>query len=76
MFKDRGTFREQLLERAMSNVTKPTFWCSHDSGFYFRLRGYGLSVDIDLPVLFSERIGKRRVLRIGRTAIQFLTPTF
>lgn len=51
-----------------------TFWQSHETGFYFRICGYGLSFDIDLPPLFSERYGLRRVLRIGKLAIQFLRP--
>lgn len=53
---------------------RSTFWCSHESGFYFRLFGYGLSFDIAMPVLFSERYGHRKVLRIGRLAVQWLTP--
>lgn len=55
-------------------MERGTFWCSHSSGFYFRVRGYGLSFDTDLPVLFSERNGHRHVLRIGRLAVQWLTP--
>ena len=42
------------------------------TGFYFRLWGYGLSFERDAPVLFSERYGHRRVLRIGRWAVQWL----
>lgn len=53
---------------------RKTFWCSHSNGFYFRIRGYGLSFDTDLPVMFSERMGIRGVLRIGKLAIQWLTP--
>lgn len=52
-----------------------TFWCRHEGGFFFRVRGYGLAFDTKLPVLFSERIGIRRVIRIGKLAIQFLTPS-
>lgn len=51
---------------------RTTFWCSHESGFYFRIAGYGLSVERDMPALFSERYGYRRVLRFGRWAIQWL----
>jgi hypothetical protein len=53
---------------------RKTFWVSHSSGFYFRLFGYGLSFDLNLPRLFSERYGYRRVLRIGRLAIEWLRP--
>lgn len=41
-------------------------------GFYFRICGYGLSVQLDVPVFFSERNGYRRVLRVGRWAIEWL----
>lgn len=47
-------------------------WCSHESGFYFRVAGYGLAVERDMPVLFSERYGHRRVLRFGHWAVQWL----
>jgi hypothetical protein len=53
---------------------KTTFWCNHESGFYFRVLGYGLAVERDMPMLFSERNGYRRALRIGRWAAQMLTP--
>lgn len=50
-----------------------TFWVSHEQGFYFRVRGYGLAVQRDMPRLFSERNGIRKVLRVGRWALQWLT---
>lgn len=53
-----------------------TFWCNHDRGFYFRVFGYGMAVEVDMPVLFSERYGHRRVLRIGRIAVQWLRPNY
>lgn len=53
---------------------KTTFLVRHDDGFYFRLLGYGLSVQRDRPVLFSERNGYKRVLRIGRWAFEVLKP--
>lgn len=37
-------------------------------GFYFRIRGWGLAIQRDLPILFSERYGYRSLLRIGRWA--------
>jgi hypothetical protein len=49
-----------------------TFWVSHESGFYFRVFGYGLSIDSNRRVSFSERYGYRKVLRIGRWAIEVL----
>lgn len=55
-------------------MSRKTFWCNHEHGFYFRVRGYGLSFDMAMPVMFSERNGYRKVLRIGRLAIQWLTP--
>jgi hypothetical protein len=51
-----------------------TFWHKHKSGFYFRVRGYGVAIDTDLPVSFSERNGYRKVWRVGRVAVQLLTP--
>jgi len=53
---------------------KRTFLVRHESGFYFRIVGYGLSIDSNRRVGFSERYGYRRVLRIGRWAIEWLTP--
>jgi hypothetical protein len=52
---------------------KRTFWVRHESGFYFRVLGYGLSIDGNRRVGFSERYGYRKVLRIGRWAIEWLT---
>lgn len=51
---------------------RTTFWVSHEDGFYFRVLGYGLSVQRNRPVLFSERNGYKRVLRIGRWAVEWL----
>lgn len=51
-----------------------TFWQSHESGFYFRLLGFGASIHKNLPVYFSERYGHRRVYRLGRWSVQWLTP--
>jgi hypothetical protein len=45
---------------------------THTSGFWFRIFGYGLAFDIDLPVLYSERHGFRRVSRFGRIAVEVL----
>jgi len=49
-------------------------WHKYDGGFWIRVFGRGFSV-VDKakhPPLFSERIGKRRVLRIGRFGIEWL----
>jgi hypothetical protein len=51
-----------------------TFFCRFERGFYFRICGYGLSFERDMPVLFSERHGHRKVRRYGRWALQFLKP--
>lgn len=56
-------------------TTTGTFWVWVPGRcFYFRVLGYGLSIDNDLPVLFSERYGHRKVYRLGRWAFQWLTP--
>lgn len=44
----------------------------HPKGFWFRLFGWGLSFDTDLPVFYSERHGFRKVHRFGRLAVQVL----
>jgi hypothetical protein len=63
------------MNESLSTEQRGTFWVTMPGrGFYFRLRGYGLAVDRDLPVCFSERYGHRNVLRIGRWALQFLRP--
>lgn len=41
-------------------------------GFYFRVFGFGLSIQRDMRVLFGERYGYRRVLRVGRWAFMWL----
>lgn len=40
-------------------------------GFWFRVLGVGLSIDNMRP-LFSERMGYRRKLRIGKWGMEFL----
>jgi hypothetical protein len=61
---------------SMSNAypCRGTFWQTTESGFYFRIRGYGLSFDTDLPVMFSEREGMHYVWRLGRYSLEILTP--
>lgn len=54
------------------SITPRTFVVVHSTGFYFRASGKGISVDLDLPALFSERNGYRKVWRIGRLAVQVL----
>jgi len=51
---------------------KNTFICYYRWGMYFRVLGRGLSIQRDLPVLFSERNGYRKVVRIGRWALEVL----
>lgn len=56
-------------------MKRDTFWCWHASGFYFRVRGYGLAVDFNSRVTFSERNGYRsKLVRIGKFAIEVLKP--
>ena len=49
-----------------------TFICFHHGGFYFRVCGTGLSFEIDRPMLFSERIGYRKVTRLWRFSVEVL----
>lgn len=42
-------------------------------GFWFRILGYGLAISTMEP-LFSERIGKRKTLRIFGVKFEWLTP--
>lgn len=51
---------------------RTTFWCNHPNGFYFRVLGYGLAVERDRRVGFSERYGHKRVLRVGRWAFEWI----
>lgn len=53
-------------------LTRFTFLCIDPKGFFFRICDKGLSFSLDAPVLFSERYGYRKVLRIGRLAIEVL----
>lgn len=41
-------------------------------GCYFRVNGRGLAIQLDLPVLFSERYGYRKVWRAGRWSAELL----
>ena len=43
-------------------------------GFFFRLHGWGMGIQRDLPILFSERNGYRKRARIGRWAFTVLRP--
>lgn len=54
---------------------RTTFYVSHSHGFYFLIFGYGLAFAKDTRPLFSERNGYRKVLRIGRWAIECLKPS-
>ncbi len=55
-------------------TTAETFFQAYRYGVYFRIRGYGASLVHDMPVMFSERVGRRRVYRCGRFAFQWLKP--
>lgn len=49
-----------------------TFLCTCRKGFYFRIRGKGLSVGLDQPRLFSERFGFKKVFRMGRLSVEVI----
>lgn len=49
-----------------------TFFHADRHGFFFRIRGKGLSFDIHRRVYFSERYGSRRVHRLGPFSIEVL----
>lgn len=42
------------------------------TGIWFRLFGKGFSIDRDMPTLFSERYGFRKVRRWGRWSFEVL----
>lgn len=43
-------------------------------GMWFRIYGHGLSIQINAPILFSERYGYRKPWRFGPLLIERLTP--
>jgi len=43
-----------------------------DWGFWFRIFGYGMAVSTMTP-MFSERFGYRKIWRIGRVKIEWLS---
>ena len=53
-------------------MTTWTGWQFYRWGFYFRVSGWGAAIQRDLPILFSERNGYRKRVRIGRWALSFL----
>ena len=53
---------------------RKTFFHKFADGMYFRVNGYGMAFQRDMPRLFSERNGFRRVFRVGRWSLEFLTP--
>jgi hypothetical protein len=59
-------------------MKKYPFFCKHKTiGFsWFRIFGYGLVIkDITIhPMIFSERMKKRRYLLIGKYLIKHITP--
>lgn len=57
-------------------MTNHTLLKFHRNGFFFRIRGYGLSIDFNSPIFFSERLRYRTpLLRIGKLAIWVRTPS-
>ena len=63
-----GALVVDLLEERM----RRTFYVVGPGIFYFRICGYGLAFQRDSRAYFSERMGFKKVLRIGRWAIQTL----
>ena len=59
-------------KRCLSRFVRCSFY---DGGFWIRLAGYGISVSdkIKHPPLFSERNGYRKVYRVGRWGIEFIS---
>jgi hypothetical protein len=45
-----------------------------NGGWFCRVRGWGFAVEKDYPRYFSERNGFRRVYRLGRWSLEWLTP--
>ncbi len=54
-------------------VSSDTYLYTCRLGLFFRVRGFGMSIEKDRPRLFAERIGFRRVYRLGRWSLEFLT---
>lgn len=50
-------------------VSEGTWFQITNGHFMFEIFGRGLWFGIDAPVLFCERMGMKRVMRIGRLAI-------
>lgn len=49
-----------------------TFLCVYRKGLYFRIRGKGLSFEVNRRHSFSERYGYKKVCRIGPLAVEVL----
>lgn len=43
-----------------------------NDGFWFRINGKGLSVSWNRPMLFSERNGFEKAIKIGKLKVKFL----
>ena len=58
----------------MAQIRIAPFFCVSvcRTAIWFRLCGIGFSVDLDMPVLFSERHGFRKVRRWGRWSFEVL----
>lgn len=55
-----------------AEIGEGTFLSLYRWGGYFRIFGWGAALQRDLPILFSERNGRRKRLRVGRWAFSFL----
>lgn len=53
-------------------ISADTYLCVGSFGFFLRVCGVGLQIEKNRPLLFSERIGFRRVYRLGRWSLEFL----
>lgn len=40
-------------------------------GFFIALYGFGITFEIDRPIMLLESVGRQRVIRIGRLAFVF-----
>lgn len=58
----------------MSQIRITRFFCASvcRKAFWFRIFGVGFAIDLDMPVLFSERYRFRKVRRWGRWSFEVL----
>ena len=56
-----------------SKIFKCAFsWEWFCKSFWFRIFGKGLTFSTNSPILFSERYGYRKTLRLGKYVIRYL----